>query len=602
MSSDALRFPWRFILGGVLVYLAIQALVAGIPEISSSQEARELQVIDTIRRGGSWILPLRNGLIPSKPPLYHWIVVGVSGILGDIGFLTPRLVPQICVALVLIMASLVAYRLAVTTRTVEGRDHAACSAILTAAIGSLTYGTYRLACQATVDMVFAACLWGALCSIALSDPARFRAEGRLPWLNRYIFWFWCAIGVLSRGPLGLVLPVLLVGIAGWCVVGFRRTCLEFMRPSFSWLVFLLPAAWYFFAYQLGEDRFLDRQIFFENIERFVGNEHMNSEAWWFYIPSFLRTSFPWGLLMLLFAGQSMLRPRALSYSRQRWVVRWLPSIVLLAGLVFFSCSSGKRHSYLVVLLPLVAIQVAVEVSSALEVGPVALRGRCLRAGRFVEVLLTSLVLASVVAFLLVSQGLFGPGWLIELAHIPLAAVGEAMAPVLIGATLATLCAGRIGIQVVFVRVWVAAIVLMTMVVAAGAAVKGHLKGFDAMSNAWLAVAGPQESLAVVKDPFDEYFDPIFYYFRRPVTVIATSNGVIPCERNTLYGARLSWMERHQDQLPFKVLQVAVLRERFASVRGDGSRDIVLYRCENEGPFRETPMQDAWLSDLSGKLG
>ena len=595
MSTDVCRFPWRFILIGALIYLVIQALVSGIPELSGSSEARELQVIDTIRRDGTWILPLRNGIIPSKPPLYHWIVAATWGVLGDVGLLMPRLVSQVCMALVLIFASVVAYRLALVTRTVEGADHPRRSAIVAAAIGSLTYGTYRLAGQATVDMVFAACVWGAIASVALTDPARFRGDMHLPWLNRYLFWLCCALGVLARGPLGLVLPVFLVGIAGCCVIGFRRTCGEFLRPSLAWFSLLLPAAWYVMAYQVGEDRFLQRQILFENVERLVGSEHMNSEVWWFYIPSFLRNSFPWGVLMLIFAVRSICSPRCISYDRQRWVVRWLPLIVLLLGLLFFSIPSGKRHSYLVVLLPLVAIQLSVEISSMFEVGTMAVRERCRRAGRSVEVLLTFMILAGVGAFLLVSQGVFVNRWVVELAQAPLAIVAEAMAPVLIGATLMTICAVRVSIRAIFVRVWVAATILMTMVVIAGAAVKGRVKGFDAMSEAWLAAVRPGEAMAVVKDPFDEYFDPMFYYFKRPVTVIAANEDVIPCEPNTLYGARLSWVEQHQERLPFKVLKIAVLRERSASIRGDASRDVLLYRCEPNGPFRETPMQDALLA-------
>lgn len=594
MSTDVCRFPWRFILVGVLIYLAIQAMVSGIPELSSSSEARELQVIDTIRRDGTWILPLRNGIVPSKPPLYHWIVACAAAVIGDAGLLTPRLVSQICMAIILVVGSLLAYQLALVTRTVEGAEHPRRSALLAAAIGSLTYGTYRLAGQATVDMVFAACVWGAIASIALTDPVRFGRDGHLPWFNRCMFWLCCALGVLARGPLGLVLPVFLVGVAGWCVIGFRRTCGEFLRPSFAWLWLLLPATWYYLAYQVGAERFLQRQIFFENIERFVGNEHMNSEVWWFYVPSFLRNSFPWGVLMLVFALRSISSPRSVSYNRQRWIVRWLPLIVLLLGVLFFSLSSGKRHSYLVVLLPLVAIQLAVQVSSALDVGTLAIRERCRRAGRSVEVLLATMVFAGMMAFLVVDQGLYVKSWVVDVAHAPLVAVAEAMAPILVGACVATLCAGRVGIRAVFVRVWVAAIIVMTIVVVAGAAVKGYVKGFDAMSEAWLAAAGPGEALVVVKDPFDEYFDPIFYYFKRPVTVIGTSDAMIPCEPNTLYGARLSWIEQNQERFPFKVLKVAVLRERFASMRGDTSRDVLLYRCQRDGPFRETPMQDAAL--------
>src|SRR5262245_45295011 len=43
------------------------------------QEGREALVVWEIIHSGNWILPLRNGVeIPSKPPLYHWLVALIA--------------------------------------------------------------------------------------------------------------------------------------------------------------------------------------------------------------------------------------------------------------------------------------------------------------------------------------------------------------------------------------------------------------------------------------------------------------------------------------------------------------------------------------------
>src|SRR5436853_7072456 len=52
------------------------------PPIGMHGEAREGLVVQDVGRDGRWILPLRNGEVPSKPPLFHWIAAGVGALVG----------------------------------------------------------------------------------------------------------------------------------------------------------------------------------------------------------------------------------------------------------------------------------------------------------------------------------------------------------------------------------------------------------------------------------------------------------------------------------------------------------------------------------------
>src|SRR5215210_4151766 len=48
-------------------------------------EPREATVVWEIYTTGEWILPLRNGhIIPSKPPLFHWLGTGTSFARGEL--------------------------------------------------------------------------------------------------------------------------------------------------------------------------------------------------------------------------------------------------------------------------------------------------------------------------------------------------------------------------------------------------------------------------------------------------------------------------------------------------------------------------------------
>jgi len=55
-------------------------------------EPREGTIVWEIYTSGEWILPLRNGhIIPSKPPLFHWLGALVSLAWGEVNELTIRL-------------------------------------------------------------------------------------------------------------------------------------------------------------------------------------------------------------------------------------------------------------------------------------------------------------------------------------------------------------------------------------------------------------------------------------------------------------------------------------------------------------------------------
>lgn len=574
MNERPLRFPSKLILLGIVLYLGMQALVTGIPTIGGSSEAREAQVIGVIARDGTWVLPLRNGIIPSKPPLYHWSAACLSALVGGVSEFSVRFASQVAAVFVVLFVSLVAFRFAAITGPRLSRVHPRRSAVLAAGITSLTYGFYIMANQAMVDMTFTFCVWGALMSAALtagsSSPARLGA--------RLGFFLFCALGVLARGPLGLLFPVFLVVVAGTLCVGLGKTLRELLRPSIAWLVFCIPLGWYYLAYNEGGEAFLQRQILFENLKRFSGGEHVNSESWWFYGPSFARTTFPWGLLLVVLGWKGGRSPRTVSYPGPSWLVQWLPSLVCLAGIALLSLSSGKRHSYLLPLAPLVAVQLAVEFSRLFELGGDRIKVRCLLSGRRCITVNTAVVV-SVLGVGAVLSGLdYADFPRIALAVPPLLQVIERFGLVLVAIVAFGSLSIRRSHDVVFLALWFQFASLLTLAVNAGTAVKAHLKGFDEMASVWLSTAQSGEELAVIKHPFDEYFDPMLFYARRPVRIISTESESFRCEERVVYVAKRQWLEERRESLQGVISQGMILRERLLAQADDSRRDVVLFRC------------------------
>src|SRR5256885_11671001 len=62
--------------------VALAVVLAALPigsDLYQGGEAREGLVAREMLRTGDWILPLWNGsVVPSKPPLFHWLAAGAA--------------------------------------------------------------------------------------------------------------------------------------------------------------------------------------------------------------------------------------------------------------------------------------------------------------------------------------------------------------------------------------------------------------------------------------------------------------------------------------------------------------------------------------------
>lgn len=578
MISPSNSFPHRSLLIGLTLFLLVQSWFVGLAGLFGSSEARELQVIDIILRTKEWILPLRNGLIPSKPPLYHWMGALFSYPFGGVTEWSGRMVSNFAAAVTLYSVALVTYRFAMLTRTWQSAEHARRTALLSAGLLSLTYGFFQMGGQAMVDMTFCMCTWLAICSVMVGiqvSGERYYVHG----FARALFWGFCAMAVVARGPLGLVLPCCVVLIGVLKTAGFSRAIRESMTPSIGWMFLLLSVSWYYAAYKIGGQDFLDKQLFFENIRRFTGGEHVNAEAWWFYGPSLLRTTFPWGVIVLGMVIYSLfLKPRTVAYCSKDRLLTWLPLIIVGVLVICFSLSSGKRHSYMLPLFPLIAIQCAVNISSMLENGGGRIRRRFEIVCKRIESLLSTVLLILIVLILIILEGsMLTKPHMLEVKK----AISEHMyrfLPIALVVVIGLYTCRRRTLEASVKVSWGLALLLLASITSSGLAVKSHLKGFSEMANVWKSTAAQDDVLTVIKESTDEYFDPILFYIRREANIIGASDQNIPCMDHSVYLTRAHWLEQNKVRIQGEIVEVRRLREFLATVRGDNRRELVIFRC------------------------
>lgn len=158
------------------------------------------------------------------------------------------------------------------------------------------------------------------------------------------------IGILAKGPLGILLPGLLAGT--FLVAKKRRDFLA--KLSFhpgAILTLLLGAGWYGIAVTCGGEGFVDRQLLQENLNRFFGGSG-HSHPVYYYIPYLFSQSLPWSLFLPLALWDSFAQ-KLLSDDDSLFLKLWF-----LVMFVFFSISAGKRPVYLLPLYPPLSLLLA----------------------------------------------------------------------------------------------------------------------------------------------------------------------------------------------------------------------------------------------------
>ncbi len=332
LSETASIFHFFFLLAlcGALYF----PYLSSIPFFDKGEPREALTVQDIVQRG-EWLVPLKRATdIPSKPPLFHWSGALVSRLTGSLTEATIRFPSALYATLGVFILFILGQRV-FDVKT----------ALLGAAILATMMVYQDQAVSARVDMTL--CFFVTLELALFYLLYRGGLTGSL-WL--YAFYALVGVGTLAKGPLGLVLPILVCGAFAllqrrWD--GVKKFC---FHPGVI-LALFLASSWYIIAVTRGVEGFFDRQILQENLSRFAGGSG-HSHPIYYYMPYLLSQSLPWGLflpVLLWDAFKTGLRSNEGTLFLKLW---------FLLMFVFFSMSAGKRPVYLLPLYPALALLLA----------------------------------------------------------------------------------------------------------------------------------------------------------------------------------------------------------------------------------------------------
>lgn len=349
---------WAFLICGILLVLCFYRL--GSLPLFDQDEPRYASAARTMVETGNCIVPYFNGKPRYQKPIFiYWLMCASYKLLG-ITELAARLPSALAViTLVLVTLAFGNYYL--------GADGGVASALALATC----FGVVVSAHAATTDAVLHFLIAGAF--LAFFHAEQLHRKGLIArgtqadlecnaintgWINLKSFaWYLVAyalsgLAVLTKGPIGILLPVLGIGlywlITGQFIQGLKRAYV----PIGLGIIALINLPWWTMAARLTHGEFL--RVFFlrENVQRFASGGH--PQPFWYFLPILFIFFFPWSAFVPQAWLHALRNVRRLIASANRSANEQLSSEWLaiyctcwsLSIIGFFSLSKGKNPQYI----------------------------------------------------------------------------------------------------------------------------------------------------------------------------------------------------------------------------------------------------------------
>ncbi|MBT9506406.1 glycosyltransferase family 39 protein [Rhodoferax sp.] len=324
---------WLILAGLWLVLLTLAVL----RPLAVPDEGRYGEIGRWMLESGDWLTPRLNG-IPffHKPPYLYWLEAMSVATLGT-HELALRLIPALHVGLMLV-ALYVSARI-ISTEQIARRAAMMLGTSLTFLIG----GQY-----VNHDMLVASWIGVAIWCFAFAFMAGDRPHATLARVG----FIACAMGMLSKGLIGIALPGLVIFI--W-LLWTRQFKKVLYLPWLSGLTLfaLIALPWFVIAQQKYPQLF-DYMFINQHFKRYTATSYNNPQPWWFYLLTLVLLMFPWVFFALNQVRRSAHRAlgAALPMSRAWWSLCW---IWVVAIMVFFSIPNSKLVGYVLPVMPALAL-------------------------------------------------------------------------------------------------------------------------------------------------------------------------------------------------------------------------------------------------------
>lgn len=316
---------------------ALLLLLAASRPMGVPDEGRYAEISRWMVQSGDWLVPRLDG-IPffHKPPLLHWINAPLLALLG-VHVWVARLGPALHAALMLLA-------LYWSARAALGELFARRAAIMLGSSLAFLVGGQYVNHDMLVACWIGLAIWAFAWSFVLASP-----NERIPhagWAR--LGFVACALGVLSKGLIGLVLPG---GVLFFWLIWTRQFNKIWRLPWLSGLLlFLLVGLPWFVLAERRAPGLLDYLFGDQQFKRYTASGFNNVRPWWFYFAGLLALMFPWAFFAAAQPLDWLRQSKALrAAERSPWTsLAWIWMAVIL---VFFSIPKSKLIGYALPVMP-----------------------------------------------------------------------------------------------------------------------------------------------------------------------------------------------------------------------------------------------------------
>lgn len=315
---------------------AIYLVRIGAGSLWDNSEPTYGEIVKELFRTGDWLtLHLNFRPWDTHPPLWFW-TAGFSAMVFGLNEFALRL-PS---ALFGIATAIATYR---AGRRMNGSAEGLIAA-LAAGTSLEMIVLSRLAMMETALIFFmtVAFFWSYF---ALRD-----GDGRALWIAAAA----AAFGTLTKGPIALVLPLLVILFwLAWTRGWSRLRGQPILGAAAAYVV--IAGSWFAVATMLRGTGFLGEYFGLSNVGRFLHPFENQPGPWWYYIPVLLLGFFPF----IAFVPQALQRAWRMRGDDERFLL-----LCVAVPFVFFSIAQTKLPNYIAVFFPALGILVASFVGAA----------------------------------------------------------------------------------------------------------------------------------------------------------------------------------------------------------------------------------------------
>ena len=327
---------WNWVLIGLLAIMIMLPGLGRIPFIDRD-EGEYATVAQEMIASSDYVIPHVNGrAYYEKPALFFWAMVGSFKLIGQNEFAGRLPSAAAGLALVFLMGWFGRRR---------GGDLVG---LLAALMTATSFLFVLLARAAIVDMLLT--LWTTLTLILFYEGYQ-STEGRGRWYFRAA-WAAMGLGFLTKGPVGVAVPLLAVFFLTLFNRDIWRTIRRSCVPTGLLLFVIAAGPWYVLAFWREGELFWQGFFISQNVTRYTEVLLGHGAPLWFYIPVLAILVWPWFFFAVpalwrgVIGNKLNLRrtepDRALNYFLTVWFI---------TSFVFFSLAATKQPNYVLPALP-----------------------------------------------------------------------------------------------------------------------------------------------------------------------------------------------------------------------------------------------------------